>query len=331
MLIRTADEGETTEEEDLPKQRYVPASSVLRQHSSESDSSEVETVIRRAIPRTPRAGDKNGPRMGHFDQQPTRPFAVLDFKSKRLLMFKAKVSRRHSFDGTPGLSSTYTPDNTPLQEMSPMISNSANMMMSAMYNPDYPLGQFLGGEVLGPPEAFFPFTSISATGEITQDDPSSYDEDDIEDVDILNLEDLIDFPDEETSDGAEEHDDCLSPTDGGRFSTPRPTTATSEDQVHPLLLSNPRLVGAFRNNQDTHKLLSGSNITADSMRFSSRFHTTAIQGIRQGHLTAATAPITPMRKHKPRPPLDSSPLGAQQIKRKFSGEDRGHKRAKSMN
>jgi len=189
------------------------------------------------------------------------------------------------------------------------------------------LGQFLGGEVLGPPEAFFPFTSISANGEITQDDPSSYDEDDIEDVDILNLEDLIDFPDEDTSDELDEQDDGFSPTDGDPFSTPRPTTATSEDQVHPLLLSNPRLVGAFRNNQNTHRLLSGSNITADSMRFSSRFHTTAIQGIRNGHLNAATTPITPMRKQRPKP-MDVSPL---QNKRKFSGEERGHKRTKSMN
>jgi hypothetical protein len=243
-------------------------------------------------------------------------------------MFKAKINRRHSFD-TPRLPAAYVEDNT-FQEMSPMISNSANMMMSAMYNPDYPLGQFLGGEVLGPPEAFFPFTSISANGDITQDDPSSYDEDDIDEVDILNLEDLIDFPDEDTSDELDEHDSAFSLTDGEPFSmgTPRPTTATSEDQVHPLLLSNPRLVGAFRNNQDTHKLLSGSNITADSMRFSSRFHTTAIQGIRNGHLTAATTPITPMRKQKLRLTDASSPL---QNKRKFSGEERGHKRTKSMN
>jgi len=150
-------------------------------------------------------------------------------------------------------------------------------------------------------------------------------------VDVWAMEDLIDYPGEETTDEADEPDDSGSPTDGEIFSTPRPTTATSEDQVHPLLLSNPRLVGAFRNNQDTHRLLSGSNATADSMRFASRFNTTAIQGIRNGHLNAATTSITPVRKQRPLPPMDSSPLAAQQNKRKFSGEDRGHKRTKSMN
>jgi hypothetical protein len=241
-------------------------------------------------------------------------------------MFKAKIARRYSFDDAPQLPQSSPQDVSALQEMSPMISNSGNIMMSALYRP---MGQLLGGEVLGPPEAYFPFTSISANGEITQDSPSSFDEDDMDEVDNWTMDDLIDYPFDETSDDNDDQD-TSGETDGEIFTTPLPTTTSSEDQVHPLLLSNPRLVGAFRNNQNTHKLLAGgSNVTADSMRFSSRFNTVAIQGIRNGHLDAATAPITPLRKQKARL-LDSSPSASQQNKRKFSGEQRSHKRTKSL-
>src|ERR1700760_3187388 len=103
MLTRPADDGETTEEEDLPETRYVPARSVLRAQSSESETEEDKTFIHRSHQNTPRAGDRHGPKLGSFEQKPTRPFAVMDLKSRRLLMFKAKINRRYSLSEVPPL------------------------------------------------------------------------------------------------------------------------------------------------------------------------------------------------------------------------------------
>ena len=208
-----------------------------------------------------------------------------------------------------------------------MISNSANLMMSAMYAP---LDQF-AGNVLGPPEAFFPFTNISPEGELTQDSPSSYDDDDVDDENLWKLDDFLHFgPDSSDDEGA--HDDGeTSETMEGEVSTPRPNTAASEDQSNPLL-SNPALVGAFRSNQHRHKILSrNSNTTENSLLFSTGINSAAIRGIKKGRISAATAPIATPRKRAPRPVDLSSPSMAQGQKRKFSGEAMGHKRTKSLN
>lgn len=232
-------------------------------------------------------------------------------------MFKAKIARRFSFNDATHSANMIEQGYTAAEEMSPMISNSANLMMGSMYGEN----NILGGQILGPPEAFFPFTSIDANGHMSRDSPDSFDEDDIDDDDfqLLAMDDLIDFPDEEDEDEDE------SGYDDENGLTPRPATATSEDQAR--LMSRPGLVGAFRKNQDDQRILSGSNVSQNSLLFGGRYNTTAIQGIRQGHINAAGTPITPLRKQR-KAPVDSSPLAT---KRKFSGYEGGHKRHKSVN
>lgn len=323
ILTILADDGETTEEEDLPERRYVPARSVLRQPVNESTSDEEEIVIRRTSPKTPRLhNSRNAPRLGIWSHTPERPYAMFDSSRKRMRLVKAQIQRRYSFADAPLFLPKINGDILPPQEMSPMISNSANLMMSAMYN-EVENMQLFGGNVLGPPEAFFPFTNIDANGHISQDSPDSFDEDDIEDAELqlLAMDDLIAFPDDDDDDEDE------LPTDG-EMTTPRPTTVNSEDQVHPLLMSR-GLVGAFRNNQNNHRILSSSNVSQNSLLFSGRFNSTAIQGIREGHINAAGAPITPLRKQR-RVPMDSSPLATLTSKRKSDSDHRGHKRYKSM-
>jgi hypothetical protein len=261
-------------------------------------------------------------------------------------MFKAKINRRYSFNGTsarPQLRA-YTQDSDAEatgqpEQMSPMISNSGNMMMSAMYTP---LDQYLNGQALGPPEAFYPFTNINSDGTIAQDSPSSYDEDDLDDEDLWNVEDFLNFGEEsssdENADGEEQDPPSDSPGTVEPSSTPaRPTTATSEDQFHPLL-ANSGLVGAFRRNQNRHQLLSRNTASRESLAFSGPYGQGILRGIKGGHLAAANTPITPLRKQKSVklvPPIGSSPgsplAQAQQKKRKFSGEEFGHKRSKSLN
>jgi hypothetical protein len=265
----------------------------------------------------------------------------MDSRGKKLMMFKARIQRRYSFNSGPSRPTPRTfideDDQSGLEQMSPMISNSANLMMSAMYTPM----DSLGGQALGPPEAFYPFVSIAADGNITQDDPSSsFDEEDMDDDDLWNIGDLIDFGDDSTDDEARhEQDDDSSgsdPTIGPLTSTPvRPNTANSEDQAHPLLNHfNSGLVGAFRRNQTRHQLLSRNSASHDSLAFSGPYRQGPIRGIKGGRLAAANTPITPMRKTKALKTdilKSPTPMNPSDKKRKFSGEMmHGHKRTRSL-
>jgi len=222
-----------------------------------------------------------------------------------------------------------------------MISNSANLMMSAMYSPLDQYIQLTGGQPLGPPEAFYPFVDISADGIITQDDPSSYDEDDVDSEDMWNIEDFLNFgevtSDEEgAADGGEEEDITSTIAEPPSSTPARPTTATSEDQVHPLLNHfNSGIVGAFRRNQNRHHLLSSNAASRDSLVFSGPYRQGTLRGIKGDRLAAANTPITPLRKRKlpssTIPSSPGSPLATAQQKRKFSGEQSGHhKRTRSL-
>jgi hypothetical protein len=209
------------------------------------------------------------------------------------------------------------------------------MMLSAMFTP---MDSLFRGNALGPPEAFYPFVSVAANGVITQDDPSSsFDDDDIDDDDMWNIGDIIDFG-EETSDDeglVQEEDSSASPTD--MSSTPlRPTTASSEDQVHPLLNHLDRgLVGAFRQNQSRHQLLTRNAASQDSLAFSGPYGQGTLRGIKGGRLAAVNTPITPLRRTKKVKAgftLTPSIMDTEAVrqKRKFSGEQQGHKRSRSM-
>ncbi|RDW70374.1 hypothetical protein BP5796_08771 [Coleophoma crateriformis] len=331
------DEGETTEE-DLPPERYISGRSVLAQPSSDDSDSESEediTVIRRKFRPAPR-----GPKLGSWVADRSKPFAILDNHGKTLIMFKAKA-RRFSFSAGSnrvpiGYASEGDAETPGVEHMSPMMSDSANLMMSAMWPT---MDNTLGGQVLGPPEAFYPHVSVNADGSYAQDSLSSYDEDDMDDEDLWNVEDFLEFGDNTTDDEAEavdEEDDSENTTADPLSSTPaRPRTANEEDQVHPLLNHfNSGVVGAFRRNQTRHQLLSRNAATRESLAFSGPYRQGTLRGIKGGRLAAANTPITPLRRQKlPKPaPLPSSPGSplAAHKKRKFSGEQNSHKRTRSL-
>lgn len=259
-----------------------------------------------------------------------------------MFLFKAH-KRRHSIndmDTTPRAGLVQDMDSPgPIfsNDVTPMISNSANLMMSAMSTP---FDDLFHGQAIGPSEAFFPFTSIQADGSLYQDTGDiEYDEDDSsspEDfMDMRNYIEFVDYPATDDEDGGEPSSDNA----GG--DSARPTTATSESQVHPLLNHfDSGVVGAFRKNQNRHQLLSRNAESHASLAFHGPNR--PVRGIKGGRLQAANTPITPLRKQKSSrsiiPPADSSPLahltgGAMEDKkRKFDMEEtiRGHKRSKSL-
>jgi hypothetical protein len=255
---------------------------------------------------------------------------MYDGSGKKLLMFKVPAKRRISFNGArPRLPSL---ESGPIEEMSPMLSNCANLMMSGMASID----RYGLGPAIGPPEAFYPFTSISSDGLITQgtDDEDEDDLEELDDEDLWDINDMVDFGDGSSA-GEEEEDPSPSSDTAEPTSTPaRPTTATSEDQVHPLLnhFNNPSVVGAFRSHQNLHQLMTRDDVSQDSLAFSGPYQQGTLKGIKGGRFAAANKSITPRRKTLQQP-IGSSPGSplANVGKRKFSGEEfTGHKRHRSM-
>lgn len=328
MNVSVADDGETTEEDLPPAARFVPARSVLRRDSSSSSSSEedIPTIRRntyRPQPQSRPTSLKNGPKLFSWKHDASKPFAVIDSKGKKLIMFRAKVARQFNLDNdfripAPTIGESDI-DVGNLDQMSPMISNSANLMMSAMYSPNDALGN---GQALGPPEAFYPFTSINANGTVTQEDQSSYDEEDLDDEDLWNIGDFLDFGDDSTDEeGDEQEIEGGSPSHAGTPSTNRSQRAATETASHPLLDHFDRgVVGAFRKNQTRHQLLSRNTASRESLAFSGPYRQGTLRGIKGGRLAAANTPITPMRKQKGTKQAISSSPGSPlaQNKRKFS-------------
>jgi hypothetical protein len=335
MLTRSGDESGYTTDEDLPAAARFAAPRVLnREPSHVSQTSTEEEVRRSPVGRVPK--------LGVWTVSRNKPFMVAKNDMKLVMFNRNAGQRRFSADAI-----TRTPMQTPARinrmiDSSPMISNSGNIMMSAMADFGDPFNfgnQFLGGQALGPPEAFYPFTSIDADGRLAQDSSSAYDEDDMSDDDPWNVEDFLEFGEEESDNdqGVDAEQSSDSPGGDVPSSTPaRPTTARSEDQVHPLLDHFDKgVVGSFRRNQNRHQLLTRNVASRDSLAFGGTHLDGTIRGVKSGRLHHANTPITPARKSKNLKPVvpssPASPLAQLNKKRRYDGEEfNGHKRHRSL-
>jgi hypothetical protein len=319
-----ADEGETTDE-DIPTTVHAPTRSVLRRISDASSSEDEAPVNRRTV-------QKKVPRLAQFIHDGRKRWAMVNSNGNKMMMFGP--TRRFSADGTtkrPQLQQVEFDEAQMAFNSSPMISNSGNLMMTAMsYGQDLSL---FGGQAMGPSEAFFPYSAVT-----NAQDSSSVDFDD--DSDLENeavLNDIRTFIDFGQSDG---EDDVEEPTESPTEPT-TPSQATklrSEDQVHPLLHLNSGVVGQFRE-KHTHKNVKSRNkVSSAALAFEGPYNQGPIQGLRPGRIRHANEPITPMpRKLKPANTIGSSPgsplanISQLNKKRKFNGQEfTGHKRNKSL-
>ncbi|TVY59671.1 hypothetical protein LSUE1_G008755 [Lachnellula suecica] len=329
------DEGDTTDE-DIPIESINNPDSALQRspvavNSDDSDSSEAEEIPRRPI-RISR------PKLGIWkhDRRDPKTICMYDEKVNKVLFFRApRRSSTFSDRAPPRFNTPLNGLQPPMEDLSPMLSNSANLMMSGMMNGLSSLEEW-GGRAVGPPEAFYPFTYVSNDGVIEEGTVSSNEMDDDEfDIDdeenLWKIDDMVDFG--AGSSSAEDEDPSPSSDTAEPFSTPaRPTALSSEDQVHPLLnhFKNSSVVGAFRNNQRHHVAMTRGDQSRDSLAFSGPLNQGTLKGIKGGRFVHANKPITPRRKTLQQPIGSSpgSPLAS--MKRKFGEEDfRGHKRHRS--
>ncbi|KAI9831550.1 MAG: hypothetical protein M1819_004780 [Sarea resinae] len=322
--VYASEEGDTTDEDLPPPATIARPRSVLRRVSSSSSGSGSETTpvpFRRAIA-TP-TSRRVGPSMGSWVADPSKPIAVIDSTGKRMVIYPARIPTKKDANlfGIVGNGSMRTSPGTPFQSLgedsdndrsdfsqdltSPIVGSGANLMMGGLLHGEPGSEYLLGGQVLGPPEAFYPFKSVGSDGQIMEEE----EDDDIEDEDLWNVHDFIDFGDGSTdSEGEENHDGLVTSPATSMIVHPASTPARGGDATTPSRDSTAQLldhfdrgvVTAFRRNQTRHKVLLSRSQSRDVPA------SNAISGmpyanrgpIKGGRLAAANSPITPMRKRK---------------------------------
>lgn len=314
MLL--ADEGETTDEEVLPPKTINRPQALLRLHSSSSVHSPsmpkpASTLARRA-PVTPTpAMRRQGPAMASWVVDPTKPIALIDNTGKTMLIYPAPRSVRQTATGfVSNLSSSTTTsprtsfaglrsafedsevdrsDLSSQEQPNSVFESGANLMLSGLLHGGPGMEHILGGQVLGPPEAFYPFRSINADGLTFGDNDFEDDDDDPEHT--LNLQDFIDFGDDSSDNKPEgatttENSAVTSPiieSPSNSFASVRGPSQQTSGQRH-LQQLDKRVVSSFRRNH-LALLRRPMNINATS-------------GIKSGRYFAANNPTSPLRKRK---------------------------------
>lgn len=313
-------DGETTEE-DIPepiirKKSRRPSLSSHTSHAShlsDTDESAGEETPKpqRGQPRTRRV---------NLDRSDRKPIAVLNPVTRKMMIFTPH--RRRQLDLSP---EQFNMSLALPQESSPLLTQSANMMLSAMMAPDA-FGEFgdYMTQTIGPEEAFFPHTPNLRLGAVDASSPSGEEGD--EDEQGLDISDFILWDSDDLTSNDDDEAREWEPS-----STPmRPTTASSEVGV--LSHLKPENVGAFRQNQINQQLILSNQATQDSLTFAGPYNLTTIKGLKSDRFETAAAPLTPVRRQKRQMrDIARSPLESVSAKRKASSEaDSNHKRQRSI-
>ncbi|KAK2739250.1 hypothetical protein FQN55_009531 [Onygenales sp. PD_40] len=256
-----SDGGETTDEDYPPPATITHPRSILRRDSSASLPPYFEDSPRRSQP--PR---RRGPLRGTFVADPHKPVAVVAPNGAQLILIPPFSTSRHEWlesatqslcntaQNSPRASNAALADDSdtdamlsPLQtNLSPMLSSNANLMMTA-------LGSDAVGQVMGPPEAFYPSQGPSEN--------NSYDEDEEYDSEaVLDVNDFIDF-----GNGSSDEEDVDKDFDVEAITSPvvpqsiKETGVTEFSQVNSaerLLNHLDRgIVTAFRRNHSRYQAL----------------------------------------------------------------------------
>lgn len=331
-------DGDTTEE-DIPEP-IVRKKQVRRCPSVDNMSSDSDTE-------RPVRFKRGQPRLGRYnlDSSDRKPIAVVNPISRKMMIFTPQRLRR--LDLSPESFNLDYFANQDITQSSPILSNSASLMMSAMFSSNT-FGDFMNTQAVGPAEAFFSLTSDAVTAD--ESDETGVDCEEDEEEKHLKLEDFITFHQDSSEDEDDGEDDNWDANTDLASTPVRPRTsasaasATSDTSMlgaHPLLShfdNNSDAVGAFRRNQINQQLILSDKASPASLAFSGPYHYGTLRGIKTGSMEAVSTPITPVRRQKRSSVsgisagLHRSPLEAVSQKRKASSAlgDNLHKRHRSI-
>ncbi|KAF4782182.1 hypothetical protein HER10_EVM0008736 [Colletotrichum scovillei] len=305
-----------------------------------TEEDEPEPVVRRKIKRPepsadqwddsdtdhPVKGHRGQPRVGRFnlDNSERKPIAVVNPISRKMMIFTPH--RRRQLDLSPEQFNFQFLAPIDENQPSPMMSSSAQIMMSAMFSSNT-FGDYLNTQAMGPTEAFFPFQSEPNTADESSD--VGFDEEEDDEVEkSLNISDFIEFDEGRSS--ADEDEDNQWDADPLNSTPARPRTASSDVDLHSHI--NATNVGAFRRDQINQRLILSDKATQDSLALSSPYNYTALRGLKSDRFETAAVPLTPLRRSKKQMrDAARSPLESMSQKRKASSEmPMGHKRHRSI-
>jgi hypothetical protein len=252
------------------------------------------------------ASRRQGPKLVSWTTDPKKPFATLDGEGKHIVWSPARLPRRRTISSQ--MSSDSSHPASPLKGFSqlaspvtgheraptmdyyrrssdpmhgPMLGGPTDLTISDLVRADPALKSVICRQVIGPPEAFFPFTSINADGSIEMDDDRSDDDDVDEAESMLKWSDFIE-------DG---YESCYGQEDGDEIDA---IMGDEMAHVSPKELGTPHSllqhldrggVTSFRRNQQRHQ----SFLRGLSCNLS-------LYGIKYGRQTFADNPITPPRR-----------------------------------
>ena len=195
------DDGDTTDEEDPPAHAHIhnPHSKLHRRCSPALSELRSNTKMISA-----RSARRDGPVVGHFVVDPRKAVVVLD--NQKLKLFPARLPRtsRSSTDSSDSLTNGYPQSSTqthgvPARNPLEIFGNTPlDIMLCGVFGSNSGLDT-LRGQVIGPPEAFYPFTTITANGAVASNDDDIYDYEHTDEI-MMNLHELIDFGDASETD-----------------------------------------------------------------------------------------------------------------------------------
>jgi hypothetical protein len=258
-----------------------------------------------------------GPKMGFWVADPTKATAYIGPSGKLMLIQPARRSNRNGntaalVDTSSSQQSLYELLNDSEQETasptSPMLSTDVNLMMSGLFN-----GGGGSGQIMGPPEAFFPFQNFqtqSGVADTTEDD------DDSEDV-VIDVADFIDFGNGPSDEGDEED----TATDANGNSNALTKKANSQPLLNHLDGTN---VTAFRRNTNRVHAYLKLPKHREFLPFSPPGTSSAVRSGRQSELYAPIAPPRKRKRDNSNPTVESS--RGNTVQRKLVNT---HKRTKS--
>lgn len=268
-----ADEGDTTD--DWESDIEVPASTLTPKPKSVLHRPSSAPASRAATPK-PFQRTSAGPPRGVFYHNDDQPIAITDRKTKALTFYRPRATSTLGSQFNPlqyatYSSSTSTANNSPRTSIhhlnaletdaDDVFTTAADIMLSGMLGTN-PFSWPLGGGTVGPAEAFYPMVYVNTNGEFVADD-DSFDDDDEDIEDDLNLTEFMDFgsdADETDIDQGNQTDVPATPatstialpgSTAGETPTPRTSLEHKHSNASAILEHLDRTgVTAFRNNQN---------------------------------------------------------------------------------
>jgi hypothetical protein len=291
-------DGDTTDEDVAPPATLRPQSSQIRRHSPSVTDSVSHTP--KPFPRSRRS--QKGPILGSFVVDQKKAMAFIDPNTKQLRIQRARSPFVNPFLQNSTESSAGNSPMVPFQALaydsdhssqSHLFTGPSDVMMSGVFGgvpgQRYQNGRYVveapGQLLIGPPEAFYAFTSFRADGTPDTDEDEEFTtEDEFEDDgDLLACFLDINGGDDDVDEDLDE-DDITSPT-----TTDAAEAAPSHNRNISQALINHfdrGVVNSFRNNQDRYRTV--SRLPHDTSNLSAP--------VRSGK-TAETL-MTPPRKRK---------------------------------